>query len=124
MHAEYLLPETECRTDGSGPVVEAQPTQCRFTLGITEVTERDDLEVSIWGSPDGEDWGVKPLAEFPRKSACGRYSMVVDLSQFPGVRLLRACWRIRDWAHDERNPQFGFYVQLAGAAEKAMTAGI
>lgn len=123
MHAEYLLPEIECRTDGSGPVVEAQPTECRFTLGITEVTERDDLEVSIWGSSDGENWGPRPLAEFPRKSYCGRYSLVVDLSKFPSVRQLRASWKIRDWTHDERDSQFGFYVQFAGSGEKVLAAG-
>lgn len=123
MHAEYLLPETECRTDGSGPVVEAQQTECRFTLGITEVTERDDLVVSIWGSPDGENWGPRPLVEFPRKSYCGRYSVMVDLSKFPSVRQLRASWKIRDWTHNERNAQFGFYVQFAEASDKVMAAG-
>jgi hypothetical protein len=49
--------------------------------------------------------------------------MVVDLSKFPSVRRLRASWKILDWAHDERNPQFGFYVQFAGSAENALAAG-
>lgn len=122
MQAEYLLPETECRADGAGPVIEAQPTPCRFTLGITQVTERDDLEVKIWGSEDGENWGSRPLAQFPRKNYCGQYSLIVDLSQYPDIKRLRASWKIRDWAHDDRDPLFGFYVQCTGA-ERSMTAG-
>jgi hypothetical protein len=57
MQPDYLLPELECGEDGAGPIVETIPTQCVLTLGITQVTEREGLEVSIWGSEDGENWG-------------------------------------------------------------------
>jgi hypothetical protein len=49
--------------------------------------------------------------------------MVVDLSKFPSVRQLRASWKIRDWTHDKRDSQFGFYVQLADSGERVLAAG-
>jgi hypothetical protein len=111
MQPDFLLPEIESREDGSGPVVEANTTDCLVTLGITQALEKAGLEVSIWGSEDGEHWGAKPLAEFPAKSYCGRYSMKLDLQEHPGVKQLRAAWRMRKWTHDERNPMFAFYIQ-------------
>ena len=73
----YLLLETEAREDGAGPVVETETATAEtvVTLGITQALERQRLEVSIWGSQDGEHWGAKPLVEFPAKSYCGRYSI-------------------------------------------------
>ncbi len=126
MKPDYLVPETECREDGAGPVLEAHPAQCLLTLGITHVMEREGLEVSIWGSEDGENWGAKPLVEFPRKSYCGRYSMTIDLRNMTGIRQLRAAWKMRSWAQESRGPLFGFYVQmteLPGAGVRAMRVG-
>lgn len=109
----YLLPETEACQDGAGPVVEteAAAAEAVLTLGITQALEREGLEVSIWGSPDGEHWGDKPLVEFPSKSYCGRYSMPLNLSQFPGVRRLRAAWKMHSWKAN-RETLFGFYVSI------------
>jgi len=126
MQPDYLLPELECGEDGAGPIVETIPTQCVLTLGITQVTEREGLEVSIWGSEDGENWGSRPLAEFPPKSYCGRYSLTVDLRDMPKVRRLRAAWKLKSWVRAQRDSRFGFWVKLSEsehAGARTLAAG-
>lgn len=123
MLPNYLLPETDARQDGSGAEIALSPnnTPLLLTLGITRTMEQADLEVSIWGSPDGRDW--RQLSAFPRKSYCGTYSTVLDLMQHPGIRHLRAQWTMNRWSRREEEPLFGFYLlseevqlQRAGAA--------
>lgn len=111
----YLLPETETREDGAGPAIETpSPNTAVVTLGITQALEREGLQVSIWGSPDGESWGAKPLAEFPAKSYCGRYSLPLNLN---GVRQIRAAWKMRSHKKpDERETFFGFYIEMSTPA--------
>ena len=114
----YLLPETEARYDGAGPALETESGEAVVTLGITQTLEREGLEVSIWGSTDGEDWGAKPLLTFPAKSYCGQYSIPLHLREFPGVRQLRAAWKVRTWDRN-REALFGFYVTMSVAAGHA-----
>jgi|HubBroStandDraft_3_1064219.scaffolds.fasta_scaffold518951_1 hypothetical protein len=116
-----LLPETVARQDGSGSEIalENSGTPVLLTLGITRIIEQEDLDVSIWGSPDGIQW--RPVAYFPQKSYCGTYSIVLDLAQYPEVRHLRAQWKMGRWSGGEMGPLFGFYV--AGEELKVRRAG-
>jgi hypothetical protein len=119
----YLLPKTETCEDGAGPAIETpSPNTAVVTLGITQALEREGLQVSIWGSPDGESWGPKPLAEFPAKSYCGRYTLPLHLD---GIRQIRAAWKMRSHKKpDDRETFFGFYVEMSvpGARASAATA--
>ena len=123
MLPNFLLPETDARQDGSGPqfAVNSEATPLLLTLGITRIIEQADLQVSVWGSEDGEKW--KQLATFPRKSYCGTYSTVLDLESHRGIRHLRAQWTMNRWGQGDEEPLFGFYLlteavqlQRAGAA--------
>jgi hypothetical protein len=120
MLPRFLLPETVARQDGTGSQValDCSCTALQLTLGITRIIEEASLDVSICGSPDGEEW--HPLAAFPEKSYCGNYSMVLDLSQHPEIRHLRAEWKMGRWGQRENGPLFGFYV--AGEEVKARHA--
>ena len=109
MLPQFLLPETVAREDGMGAEVTFEPGAVRLTLGITRIIAQESLEVSVWGSPDGENW--RPLAAFPRKFYCGTYSMVLDLKRHPDVRSLRAQWKMGRWNRDARAPLFEFYVR-------------
>ncbi|BDC49169.1 hypothetical protein F183_A14850 [Bryobacterales bacterium F-183] len=135
MQIDILLPEIETMQDGEGPVVDTVPASCQsITLGITQTLEREKLDVSIWGSPDGSNWGARPLAEFPAKSYCGLYSLLLDLSANPNVRFLQAKWKMRAWgagrtAQGTREPLFSFYLRAepvtkasAGKARAAAAA--
>lgn len=117
----YLLPETESCEDGAGPAIETPSPTAVVTLGITQALEREGLQVAIWGSSDGESWGAKPLAEFPAKSYCGRYTLPLNLS---GVNQVRAVWKMRSHKKpDERQTFFSFYVEMSTpAAARAQVA--
>jgi hypothetical protein len=120
----FLLPESVAREDGQGAQVALEACQGRplmLTLGITRILEQESLEVSICGSQDGQTW--RELAVFPQKCYCGTYPLVVDLSESPDVRYVRARWKMSRWARGGQKPLFGFYVfaeelrsRVAGAA--------
>ena len=109
----YLLPETVSEQDGLGPVVPAEPKEMLLTLGITTALEQEQLDVTVWASNDGENWGERPVAKFCHKSYCGYYQLPVDLSRQPDVRHLRVKWQMNRWGGDRTNhPLFGFYVAM------------
>ena len=110
MRTKVLLPETVARHDGAGTEValERDSRSMLLVLGITRIIEREILNVSVWGSSDGQGW--KQVAAFPRKSYCGTYSMPLDLDQHPDVQFLRAQWKMDRWDFEEPQPLFGFYL--------------
>jgi hypothetical protein len=117
--ASFLVPETVVREDGAGLAIDVSAAQGRtleITLGITRIREQESLDVSIWGSPDGSDWGVKPLASFPQKFYCGAYSISLDLAAHPDAKFLQAQWKMSRWGRGDSTPLFGFCVLVEQAA--------
>ena len=109
----FLLPETVARQDGVGAEMEVASKVVRLTLGITRIIAQESLEVSVWGSEDGEHW--ESLMAFPQKFYCGTYSVVLDLARHPYVRYLRAQWRMGRWLPEEHAPLFEFYLRADDA---------
>jgi len=109
MLPRFLLPETVAREDGTGAEMPVENKIVQLTLGITLIIAQENLEVSVWGSPDAEHWRL--LAAFPQKFYCGIYSMLVDLRRDSDVHYLRAQWKMGRWTPDEPAPLFGFYVR-------------
>ena len=124
MTSVFLLPECVVREDGKGPELalkSAEGKSLLLTLGVTRVLERETLEVTILGSRDRTAW--QPLAAYPKKSYCGTYSLLLDLSQLRQIRHLRVQWRMSRWDQTKPTPVFAFYVcleelraRVAGAA--------
>jgi hypothetical protein len=120
----FLFPESIAREDGHGAEISLGESRARpllLTLGITRILEQGILDVSIWGSADGQAW--QPLASFPQKFYCGTYSLMLDLSRSLEIRYLRAHWRMSRWGGGDSKPLAGFYLfaevakmQVAGAA--------
>jgi hypothetical protein len=77
---------------------------CRLT--VTEQTEQESLEVSIWGSTDGETWPKKPLLKLPQQFYRGTTKMVLDLSLRPEVKFIRAHWDLNRWGRVAPTPMF------------------
>lgn len=128
MPLSSLLSETTARTDGKGPVVDANSEAGRLlvlTLAITRIIEQGSLEVSVWGSPDKTNWGTKPLAPFPKKSYCGIYSVLLNLSARPEIKYLRAQWKMSRWTKGSPEPLFGFRVdaERSGTRIRSAAAG-
>jgi hypothetical protein len=112
---KYLLPDSVRRMDGFGPAVDLD--ECRgkllvVTLGIDAVVERTGLTVSVWGSPDQNEWGSTPLVTLRQRQHCGVYSALLNLAQRPDIRCLRVQWSMSCWGKGERIAQFGFQVFL------------
>ena len=113
MFPEFLLPETTVREAGAGQVISLGSQQGEtliLTLGITRIVEQESIDVSIWGSADGSDWGAKPVVSFPQKFYCGTYQMLADLSQHPDVKCLQARWQVNRWGKGDSKPLFGIYL--------------
>src|SRR5205085_7185363 len=113
MLPQFLLPKAAVREAGTGPELNlgGHPSDTLvLTLGITRIIEQESIDVSIWGSADGSDWGTKPLLSFPQKFYCGTYQMILDLSDRPDVRFLRAKWQMNRWGKGEPKPLFTIYL--------------
>ena len=113
MLPEFLLPETTIREAGTGPEIALGRDRGRtllLTLGITRIIEQESLDISIWGSTDGTDWGTKPVITFPQKFYCGTYQIVLDLSDRTDVRYLRTKWQVNRWGRGDSSPLFTVYL--------------
>ena len=122
---DFLLPESIVRENGTGPGMglgASQGTLIEVTLGITRIIEQESLDVAVWGSTDGIDWGSKPLAQFPQKFYCATYSLRIDLSGHPDIELMQVRWKVNRWGRGDARPLFGFYVFAQTAMAGAMTA--
>ena len=121
----FLLPETVARQDGTGSVLkvdsEFESRVVRLTLGITRIIAQENLDVSVWGSENGEYWQL--LLNFPQKFYCGTYSTVLNLTEHPNVKYLRAEWRMGRLIQEERAPLFEFYLLAGELREVAANAG-
>jgi hypothetical protein len=127
MLPQFLLPETTVREAGTGTEVslgEQQGGPLILTLGITRIIEQESIDISIWGSADGSDWGTKPLVAFPQKFYCGTYQILVDLTDRPDVKFLRAKWAVNRWGKGDPKPLFTIYlfVQAMSRQLVAVTA--
>lgn len=115
MYEAFLVPEITVETAGESDPVEiggAAGKPILLTLAITRIVEQESLDVSIWGSADGTEWGAKPLTVFPQKFYQGIYQLLLDLSKHPEIRFLRAKWAVNRWGVGNTTPHFSFMVKL------------
>jgi len=126
MLPQFLLPETTVREAGASPDLQIDDQAggtLILTLGITRIIEQESIDISIWGTTDGADWGTKPLATFPQKFYCGTYQIVLDLANRPEVKHLRAKWHVNRWGKGDPKPLFGVYLFLQEMAPLMASAG-
>jgi len=122
----FLLPETTIREAGNGSELDLGDTRGRvllLTLGITRIIEQESLDVAVWGSADGKEWGAKSLLSFPQKFYCGTYQILLDLTQHPDLRYLRANWAAQRWGKGDNKPLFGFYVFAQEIKQQVLAIG-
>ena len=126
MIPEFLISEMTVREAGAGPVIRLGDNQggvLIFTMGITRIIEQESLDLSIWGSADGSEWGAKPLIAFPQKFYCGTYQLLMDLSDRPDVKYLRAKWQVNRWGKGDPTPLFDLYVFVKELQPEAIALG-
>ena len=126
MPPQFLLPETTVREAGTGAEIHLgdEPEETLIlTLGITRILEQESLDVSIWGSADGQEWGARPLAAFPQKFYCGTYQILLDLSLQPEIRYLRAKWQVNRWGKGDTRPLFTLYLFVQSMSRHMAAVG-
>jgi hypothetical protein len=113
MPSNFLSPESIVKGDGVGPKIDLGVTRGKLlvlTLGITRIIEQESLEVSVWGSEDGDNWGTHPLATFPLKFYCGLYSILLNLAGRAETSFVRVQWKMSRWRKGAAIPMCGFYL--------------
>jgi hypothetical protein len=123
MLPNFLIPEIVIREAGTGPELSVGSMEgglLLLTLGITRIIEQQSLDIAVLGSSDNADWTAKPLISFPQKFYCGTYQLILDLSQHPEVKYLRAKWQVSRWGRGDPKPLFGLYLFVQDASKQAV----
>jgi len=96
-----LIPaNTKLESNASGASFDISESSTRTffcILTIEEHIEQESLDVSIWGSVDGENFGKTPLLKLPQQFYRGSCKMVLDVSLKPEVKVIRAKWEVNRW---------------------------
>jgi len=103
----------EANGDGAAFDISASATRtflCRLT--VTGQVEQESLDVSIWGSADGETWSKKPLLMLPQQFYKGTTKMILDLSLRPETRFIRSRWELFRWGRVAPMPMFVAGLEL------------
>ena len=79
-----------------------------INLKITKIVEQESLALSIFGSADGQTW--TPVLRFPQHFYVSETPMLLDLSQSPDVKQLRAHWEVNRWGRGAEQPMFELTV--------------
>ena len=113
---DLIPPNTAVEQNGSGPAVDIRSSQARTffcVLNITDQIEQESLDVSIWGSPDGENWGTHPVLRLPQRFYRGETRAVLDLTLVPEVNFIRPGWELNRWGRVAPTPRFEMGLRLA-----------
>ncbi len=111
-----LVPHDTCmEANGVGAAfdISASPTRtflCRLT--VSDQIEQESLDVSIWGSADGQTWTKKPLLMLPQQFYRGTTKMILDLSLRLDTKFIRASWELNRWGRVAPTPMFVAGLEL------------
>lgn len=112
-----LIPHaTLVRESGHGEAVDVRASSTRTffcMLLITDQIEQESVDVSIWGSADGENWGAHPVLKLPQQFYRGETRAVLDLTLVPEVNFIRAGWELNRWGRVAPLPMFALGLHLA-----------
>ena len=116
MQLELIPADTrmEASADGASFNISESATRtflCRLT--VTDQIEQESLDVSIWGSADGQTWPKRPLLKLPQQFYRGTTKLVLDLSLRPEVKFIRARWDLNRWGRVAPTPMFVAGMDLA-----------
>ncbi|MBZ5543300.1 MAG: hypothetical protein LAO07_06415 [Acidobacteriia bacterium] len=114
--ADYLIkPDTVIEANGEGAALELGALAGKrvvIVLRVDEIIEQESLHVSIWGSPDGQEWGAKALFWYPQKFYHGAFPAALDLRQRPEIKFLKARWETNRWGRGYPRPFFKASVEV------------
>jgi hypothetical protein len=112
-----LIPQgTLLQENGNGESVEIRESSTRTfycTMLIREQIEQESVDMAVWGSADGENWGTHPLLRLPQQFYKGETRAVLELSFAPEVNFIRAGWELNRWGRVAPLPMFVLGLHLA-----------
>jgi hypothetical protein len=123
-----LIPAaSKLEANGDGPALDVSASEtrtflCRLT--VEEQIEQESLDVSIWGSADGQGFGKRPLLKIPQQFYSGTTKMVLDISARPEVKFLRAKWELNRWGRVAPTPMFVAALELTEIPPMLARAGV
>lgn len=109
MALELIPAQTRVVENGHGQAVDIRASATRTflcTLEIFDQIEQESLDVGIWASADGEDFGKKPILKIPQRFYRGETRQVLDLSHLPDANFIRAAWELVRWGRVAPHPMF------------------
>jgi hypothetical protein len=116
MKLDLIPPDTKMEANGDGAAFDISASATRTflcLLTVTEQIEQESLDVSIYGSADGETWTKKPLLKLPQQFYRGKTKLVLDLSLRPEIKFIRARWEVFRWGRGAPLPMFVAGLELA-----------
>ena len=115
LDAFLVSPNTVVTAKGDSAPVDLSAAANRVflaTISISAVVEQESLEISFFTSADGTTWDTKPAVSCPQKFYAGEYPFLVDLSDAPDAKFVRAHWEVARWGRGPTEPHFEFGLRL------------
>jgi len=109
MRLDLIPPGARLTSNGEGQAFEIGASETRTfmcTMFITDQIEQESVDISVWGSADGQDFGKLPLLKMPQRFYRGETRQVLDLKLKPEVKFLRAKWDLTRWGRGAPHPVF------------------
>src|ERR1700684_1057073 len=91
---------TVVNTKGDSEALELSASASRvflLTLSITSTVEQQAIDVFLFTSADGATWDTKPVASLEQKFYVGEYPLLINLSEVPDAKFVRAHWDFYRW---------------------------
>jgi hypothetical protein len=115
MEFDLIQPDTLVEENGGAAPVDITASSTRTFFCLMEITdqiEQESLDISIWGSADGENWGTHPILKLPQGFYRGETRAVLELSFRPEVKFIRAKWDLNRWGRVAPKPMFRVGLHL------------
>jgi hypothetical protein len=125
MELDLIPSGTKLIANGQGEPRDISTSQTRTflcSMVITEQIEQESVDLSIWGSADGKNWGTKPLLMMPQRFYCGETRQILDLLRKKEIHFLRAQWDLARWGRVAPHPMFVLSFHLREVPAFAHTA--
>ncbi len=115
MEFDLIPNDTLVKESGFGAAMDIRASQTRTffcVMNITDQIEQESVDVSIWGSADGENWGTHPILKLPQQFYRGETRAVLDLTLVPEINFIRAGWDLNRWGRVAPLPMFVLGLNL------------
>src|SRR6202790_1773555 len=116
MEFDLIPQDTLVKENGNSAAVDIRASQTRTFFCIMDITdqiEQESVDVSIWGSADGETWGTHPILKLPQQFYRGETRAVLDLALLPEINFIRAGWELNRWGRVAPLPMFVFGLHIS-----------